>query len=525
MNKALVFVSTHVAAGLAGWLAFRGATAAAVPQGLGSSSKAFDRNMDRQEALRLLGEMRRAWKTEELAAQAAASAAEDSKDSAARSARESRATVAKEHEEIRRQVEGYVLPADPAAELARLLKARDTLALIPLVIAWLKEDPEAALRHFDGLDESMWTRNLVNVLDLWVEHAGTSEAIRLLDHSPKWRGRMAEAVLKVAVAEDPSALGSLMESLEGRMDRAAILRAAFSDVPENKRTEALDWMMANLKGREAGITAAQAAYAMGSNGDPAGAKAFLKAAVARLDADAMQELEGWGNYAQILGYGVGPGSPMEERLEIALLSYLPGKTEEERRTQALAKIVSNDVSNWFRAGVWDEALRAGSLDTAQLWSECESAFPEFQGPERDTMLKTLFKQAAIEDPKGALALLEKEGKESEAAAYVLSALGSSIYSDLEAGIQLAGMLPDDAIRGQLPSYDRYYGGSQIARVSEELGSYWTDWLIRQPAGLNRDLLLHHTATALSKRGLDREAAGLRALIQDPDVKNRSTPQP
>lgn len=60
-------------------------------------------------------------------------------------------------------------------------------------------------------------------------------------------------------------------------------------------------------------------------------------------------------------------------------------------------------------------------------------------------------------------------------------------------------------------------------MTQEYGSYWSDWLMRQPAGLNRDLLLHHTAAELSKQGNQRGATELRAMIQDTGIRNRSTP--
>lgn len=470
--------------------------------------------------------MRQAWHTKSEAELVASAAAENPKDNWARGTRESRATMAKELEEIRRKVEAYVLPADPGAELDRLTKSGDHLDFIPLVIAWLQKDPEAALRHLEGADGLLRNGNFNNALDLWVKAAGPAEVIRLSEGSPKWQGRMIEAALKAGVAADPTVLGGLMENLEGRLDRATILRTAFSEVPENQRTAALDWILANLKGREAARTIMDASYQMDSSmGDPAGAKAFLTAAVARgLGEDGMEELSGWGNYKDIIGYGVGPGSPMEERIDVALKGYVQGNTEAERRAYAEASIVTRDVADWFGGGAWREGLRTENVSISELWSQCQTALPDFQGTQRDMMLKAFFREAAIHDPAAAFALLKTEGKESEAAAYSLSALDSARHSDLEAGIQLVGRLPDDAIRGQLPRYDRYYSSS-IARVTQEYGSYWSDWLMGQPAGLNRDLLLHHTAAELSKQGNQRGATELRAMIQDLGIKDRSTPTP
>lgn len=526
MRKALLLISTHLAAGLAGWLAWRGPAGASTPadQDPGLHGKAADRRAEREEGRRHLAAMRQAWNTKDEAAQAASVAAENPKDNWARSTRESRATMAEELEEIRRKVETYVLPADPGAELDRLAKLGDHRELIPLVIAWLQKNPEAALRHLDGADQLLRDGSLNNALGLWVETAGPAEVIRLSESSPKWQGRMVQAALKAGVASDPAVLGELMENLEGRLDRATILRAAFSEVPENQRTAALDWILANLKGREAARAIMDASYQMDSTmGDPAGAKAFLSAAVARgLGAEGMEELSGWGNYKDIIGYGVGPGSSMDERIEVALKGYVDGNTEAERRANAEASIVTKDVGDWFSGGVWSEGLRTKSVTISELWSQCQTAFPDFQGTERDMMLKAFFKEAAIHDPAEAFALLKTEGKEDEAAAYALSALHSAGSSDLEAGLQLVGRLPDDAIRGQLPRYDRYYSSS-IARVTQEYGSYWSDWLIRQPAGLNRDLLLHHTAAELSKQGNQRGATELRAMIQDTGIRNRSTP--
>jgi hypothetical protein len=526
MRKSFLLVSTHLAAGVAGWLACRGPAGDSPPAGQDPErhGKAADRRAEREDGRRLLEGMRQAWNTKNEAAQAASAAAENPKDSWARGARESRATMAKELEEIRRKVEAYVLPADPGAELDRLIKSGDHLDLIPLVIAWLQKDPEAALHHLESTEELLRSGNLYNALDLWVEHAGAAEVIRLSESSPKWQGRMTQVALKTAVAADPTVLGELMERLEGRLDRATILRSAFSEVPENQRTAALDWIMANLKGREMVGAIKDASYQMDSTmGDPAGAKAFLKAAVARgLGPDAMEELNGWGNYKDIMSYGVGSGSSMDERIEVALKGYVQGNTEEERRAFAQASIVAKDVADWFNGGVWNEALRTEGVTTAELWSQCLANFPEFQDADRDIMLKAFFTQAAIHDPEAALAMLKAEGKEADAGAFSLSALDSAHYSDLEAGLQLVGRLPDDAIRGQLPRYDRYYSSS-TTRLTQEYGSYWIDWLTRQPAGLNHDLLLHHTATALSKQGNQRGAAELRAMIQDADIGNRSTP--
>jgi hypothetical protein len=528
MHKAFLLISTHLAAGLAGWLVWRGPAGDSTPadQDPGLHGKAAERRAEHEEGRRLLVAMRQAWNTKDEAAQAASAAAENPKDSWARSTRESRATVAKQLEEIRRKVETYVLPADPGAKLDRLVKQGDHLELIPLVIAWLQKNPEEALRHLDGADALLRSGSFTDALGLWVEAAGPAEVIRLSESSPKWQGRMVEAALKAGVAADPAVLGELMENLEGRLDRATILRTAFSEVPENQRTAALDWILANLKGREAARTIMDASYQMDSTmGDPAGAKAFLSAAVARgLGAEGMEELSGWGNYKDIIGYGVGPGSPMDERIEVALKGYVDGKTDAERRAYVEASIVTKDVGDWFSGGVWSEGLRTESVTISELWTQCQTAFPDFQGTERDMMLKAFFKQAATHDPAEAFALLKTEGKEDEAAAYALSALNSARHSNLEAGLQLVGQLPDDAIRGQLPLYDRYYSSS-ITRMTQEYGSYWSDWLTRQPADLNRDLLLHHTATELSKQGNQRGATELRAMIQDPEIKNRSTPTP
>src|SRR5688572_28575967 len=134
MRKSFLLVSTHLAAGVAGWLACRGPAGDSPPAGQDPErhGKAADRRAEREDGRRLLEGMRQAWNTKNEAAQAASAAAENPKDSSARSTRESRATVAKEMEEIRRKLESYTLPADPGAEWDRFTKQGDHRELIPL---------------------------------------------------------------------------------------------------------------------------------------------------------------------------------------------------------------------------------------------------------------------------------------------------------------------------------------------------------------------------------------------------------
>jgi hypothetical protein len=513
--KIVVLLASHALLFGAGWLAFRGTQEAVPAPGNSQKGSLRTRDAGKEEGRRLVKEMRAVWGTQ--------LEAENSADYREQQRREAdkprgRNPVEEEFEKILKLSAEVQLPADPAAEMKRLEKG-DTRALAAFALAWLRADSKAALVFLESNPSIHGGSSTRYVFPLWVRECGPSAIPDLLEGNAKLQGIIAGFVMQEAAAEDPSSLGSLMERMEGWLDRTALLGRAFSkELPEGKRAVALDWIKTNLKGREAGNSIIKIAIQIE---DQREGKAFLKSAIAGgLDPEVIAQLKGWGNYHDIMSSGVGPDSPLSERIEVILDFGIEGKTPEEKQANAMQRIVTQDVEHWMRGSLLSQSLKSGNVGAEELWGQVEAALPQFSDAAgRELMLRAFIQESSLSDPEGALALLKKEGKESEIADYFFTSIESGIHQSLEDSIRLAGMIPVEDLRENLSRYDQFYS-SAINNAAAEYGSFWTDWIQRQPAGLNRDLVMHYTAKRLVKKGKDAEAASLRELIQDPGIKER-----
>lgn len=520
--KKLLLVLTHTLALGAGWLAFRspaGAEVSLAAREEPSGKSRRDRNADREEGRRLLKEMRAGWGTEARveAVEEARAARPGGQASIDKLLRDHRTEMAEEMDKILKQAAATVLPADPAAEMERLKKGDDR-PLAAFAAAWLQQDPEAALDYLEANPALLKRGGGRAALEAWIMTSGAAAAPDLVNGKPLLQGAVAGLVMKVAAAETPASIGALMERMEGWLDRNAMLRAAFGDLPPDKRGEGLAWIKENLNNKDAGNSIM--GLVLGIR-DAKEAKAFLKEAIAGgLDPAVVEQLQGWGNYQSIMRSGVGPDSPIEERIDAMMAGGVSGKTEEEKKANARAAVVAEDLSRWWSAGLLQHRLRAGDLSAGELWAQAREAFPGYaEGSERDDMLRAFFRESAASDPEGALEILKKEGKQEDSARYAFEAISSSMHGDLEASMRLGALVPEDALRGSLALYDRHYS-YLIEREAQEYGSYWNEWLAKQPPGLHRDLLLHYTAKHLVKLGQKGEAEDLKGLIRDPGIKER-----
>lgn len=514
--KIVLLLASHALLFGAGWLVFK-ETQEGSPAGETSQrGKLRGRDVEKEEGRRLVKEMRTVWGTQAEAEQSA-----DYREKQRREADKPRgpSAVDGEMEKILKLSAGVKLPADPATEMKRLEKG-DTRALAAFALAWLRADSKAALAFLESNPEIPGSGAAGYFFPLWVRECGSGAVPDLVAGNPKLQGIVAGFVMQEAAREDPSSLGDPMARMEGWLDRSVLLERAFGkELPEGKRMVALDWIKANLKGREVGTSIMKIAFA---TEDKREGKAFLKSAIAGgLDPEVIEQLKGWGNFHDIMRSGVGPDSPLSERIELMVDSGVEGKTPEEKQAKAMQNIVTEDVARWLRESYLSHSLRTGNIGAEELWSQVEAALPQFShASARELMLKSFIQESSLSDPEGALALMKSEGKEGEVAQYFFMSVESGIHQNVEASIRLAGTIPTEELRENISLYDRFYA-TAINNAAAEYGSFWVDWVQRQPAGLNRDLVIHHTAKRLVKKGKDAEAAGLRELIQDPGIKGRS----
>ena len=514
MKKLAILLFSHGLALGAGWLAFRGTDIQSAPRNeTAARITKKPRSDDDAEGRRVLAEMRQGWGTE--IRQTGRLTPESIHATLARGQLEARRQQAEELEEIRKRSLAVVLPADPAAALAKLAagpEIRDTAAF---AIAWLRADPAAALRFLETSEVLSRNSNMTRALELWVAEADFEEVAGLLDQAPAWQEKISASLMKTAANEDPAQLDTLIERLEGKVSRERLIEVAVRDIPADRRAEVLKWIHESLKGKEAGRAVMMMAIGMD---DPPAAKAFLQQAQQGLDPEAMRELKGWGNYGDIMRSGVGPDSPMEERVEAMLAGGVVGKTDGERRDNARASIVSQDLSRWMGAEQLGEAVKSGGMGAAEVWQEATAKFPHYAGQEREGMLRGVFSSVAAYDPEGAMKLLEDQGMGDQAGKYVSRVMDRMGYTDFETAMKLVAHLPEETMRGNLAEFDRNYS-SMVPREAERRGSFWTEWLRQQPAGVSKDLMLHYTARHYFKTGNEALATELKNLVRDPTVKS------
>ncbi|MES2923157.1 MAG: hypothetical protein V4819_16495 [Verrucomicrobiota bacterium] len=519
MKKTVGVLLSHALALAVGWVAFRGGERA---DGVAKTEAAHrvtktQRTDDAEQGRRVLAEMRQAWGTGAAAAATVQSRTQrPSAESMIRKMREdSRRQEDEELGAIRQQMQTVVLPADPAAELTRLIAGPEIKNTAAFAIAWLCADPAAALQFLEGSEVLMRNSNMTRALKIWVAEAGADKVIGLLEQAPGWRAKLAGALVNVAAAENPAQLDGLLEQLEGTLSREQLIEQAFRNLPEEKRPAALEWILTSLKGKEAGRAVMKTALGME---DKVAAKAFLKQAAPRLDPEGMQELKGWGNYGDIMRSGVGPESPIEERVEAMLAGGVVGKTDEERRSNARSSIVSQDVSSWMAREQLGEVLKSGGMGAAELWQEVGKNFPQYATAEQKALLGAVFSASAASDPEGAVKLLELQGQADQAATYVLRAADSMIHNDTERALKLVNQLPPETIRQNLAAFDRFYTNT-VNGLATERASFWTEWVRQQPAGINKDLMLHYTARHYFQKGNEALGTELKDMVQDPTVKS------
>ena len=180
---------------------------------------------------------------------------------------------------------------------------------------------------------------------------------KLLPDSPaKWQPYLVRALAAKVGAANPADLTGLLARLEGLIDRREIIGGAMSEMPPQQRQRALDWIKATLQGQDA--AAALVALAR-STDNAAAARQFLNQVVPGMAAGVLGALRMNPGYGNIMEAGVGPGSPLEERMAAAMANSLPGKTEEERRASARNSLVAADLGNWLTQQEWD--LNLGGL--------------------------------------------------------------------------------------------------------------------------------------------------------------------
>ena len=165
-----------------------------------------------------------------------------------------------------------------------------------------------------------------------------------------------------------------------------------------------------------------------------------------------------------------------------------------------------------------EAVKSGGMGAARVWQEATAKFPQFADQEREGMLRAVFSSVAAYDPEGAMKLLDEQGLGDQAGRYVSRVLDRMGYTDFESAMKLVAHLPEETMRGNLAEFDRNYS-SMVPREAERRGSFWTEWLRQQPAGVSKDLMLHYTARHYFKTGNEALATELKNLVRDPTVKS------
>jgi hypothetical protein len=317
--------------------------------------------------------------------------------------------------------------------------------------------------------------------------------------------------MKVTAAHEPAELDAMLDLLEGTVPRQSLIRAAIHDLPEAQRPAALTWIQTSLKGKEAGW--AVLGLALGIE-DPAAAKTLMNGAMQWLDPDAMTYLKSMPDFREIMFRGVGPDSPMEERIEAKLAGPVEGKTAEELRENAWKSLISEDVTRWLGTSQLADTVQSGGMSATELWQEAERSFPQFGKAEHEEMLRTIFNRVAVSDPAGALKVLAQQGLGDQAGAWVASAIRGR---DIEKVTALVAQLPQETIRQNLAAFDRQYS-YMVDEQTKQNGPYWTTWLRQQSAGLSKDLMLHYTARHYFQNGNPTLGTELKAMVQDPTVK-------
>lgn len=520
MKNTLLLV-THALALGAGWFALRDVgveDGAGQADGRPAAKVERDRHADLEEGKRLLREMRAGWATQKKHEEAAASGDPEKQDHPAM-LREMDERRAKKLEEIRKQSLSVVLPADPTEGLKIL--GGDELVVGAYFAAWLRADPEAAMRAISS-DEKYYNYEVPGIaLEIWVGEKGPLAVGELVKDFPKLQSAVAMAAMKIVGRENLESLGDLLESLKGSVGRDVLIGQAFGAVPVEKRGEAVALAQRELSAKDAADALISMATAIR---DPKEASEFLKGVIAGdLDPEVRRQMDRWGNFYEILGGGVDRDSPMADRVEAAMIGDQQGGKDDQKRARAIEKIMSEDVKVWMTDSSMQQGLLSGEEGLVDLWSKATAQFPEYQdGEDRQKLMAALLGNAALLDPEGAMELLKKEAVKGSLADQVAKIIWTGIYTNLEGSIQLAGLIPEEELRPLLDRYDHLYG-SQLPEKIDRYGDFWTEWIKSQPQSLNRDLMLYQTAKHFAAKGDRQGAQEMQALIRDAGVKARPLP--
>lgn len=506
-----LLIATHAAALGAGWALFRSSSSDGSSAMVEPPAREARGREERERGVRVIREMRDFWKAE-MASMGSYSDPVEEAAKEARAAEERKKLL----DDLRAGRDATVLPADVAKELDRL-KALAGMEFYTMAAAWMKADPKAALEYLGKSDEDSTDRTLAGI-QLWVSEADPDllQSIAAGMTDSQLKKRVTEMMLTALPSKDPSRISSLLEGAEESGGRRSTLQTIFGKWPAERSGEALAWILGNLKGAEAGDAVGFMVPAM--SGDAEGAKALLRKAMAELDPAALKGLQSSGYFIQTMRQGLGPQSPLEERIAVELLIDQGGDTPEEKRGYVIRDLVERDVGDWVRGEGMMDQLRTGAIDAAEAWKLAEDAFPQFGGKEQDALQLALFRKLATGDPEGAIREWRETLGPEKLASAVLSAAKSE--PDPQAATRLIAALPEADLRGGQPAYDAWFATSS-QRALAQYGSFWIEWVKEQPPGLGRDLLLDHTADQLAKAGRERESAGMRALVKDPEVKSRS----
>ena len=517
MKTPVVLLLSHGLALGVGWLAFRGLplTAAGSENNGPQRTARSSRSAAGEEGRRVLADMRQGWNTTAKAEYWLAAQALPLGKSGADLERSFAEQEAKLAADIWQRSLKIVLPADPAAALAKLVSelkgGPEFLDTAAFAIAWLNADSVAALRFLETCDRLGKCERMIQAMEPWIAQTGAAQVVALVDEMPTLKQYLATSLIKVTAAQEASELDAMLDLLEGAVPRQSLLRAAIHGLPEAQRPAVLTWIQTSLKSNEAGSAVIRLALGIE---DPAAAKKLMNEAMQWLDPDAMTYLKSMPDFREIMFRGVGPDSPMEERIEAKLAGPVEGKTAEERRENAWKSLISEDVTRWLGTSQLADTVQSGGMSATELWQEAERSFPQFGKAEHEEMLRTIFNRVAVSDPAGALKVLAQQGLGDQAGAWVASAIRGR---DIEKVTALVAQLPQETIRQNLAAFDRQYS-YMVGEQTKQNGPYWTTWLRQQSAGLSKDLMLHYTARHYFQNGNPTLGTELKAMVQDPTVK-------
>ena len=513
MNHRLTQWTTHLAALVVGWSIYQfsptGLTLAdgstATPD---SRSRPAPRQSDLAEGRRVVDEMRRFWQT---SAKALGSATPKARSFVVKEV-DRRREIDRERLEVDRLSREVVLTDNPGTALAALTAKGPSIEAVVFVIAWLRADPAAALAWL-ARDTSMNSSgNLQRDLAIWVNETDPDTVCKLLLDSPsEWQFYLGYALAAKVGAENPADLSGLLTRLEGLNDRGGMIGGAMSEVPPQQRQRALDWIKTALQDRDAAVALVALAS---STGDTAAARLFLNQEVPGMGAGVLAALRNIGSYGNIMRAGVGPDSPLEERIAAAMANSRPGKTDEELRASARNSIVAADLGNWLTQQEWDLKAKIGQTSADLILGEATTAFPDLDETDRGLLLRKVIAVTAAPDPAGTWRMLEQAERPDLTATFIRAALDSC---GLKSKIDFIAAAPAAVMQENFDTVESACRNDFISAASDG-GALWVDWLRRQPAGLARDLMAHYTAGVYRQTEHQELVTEFRAMVVDPAVK-------